>query len=291
MNPGRLGFALLRGYALLAPTERGGFRLARAARRLLRRSHWKGVFPTGSGIRLDLDLATYPDVAMAAGLYELNTARRLNRLLSPGSRFVDGGANIGFFTCRAARLVGPTGRVDAFEPDPLNRRRLEQNIERNGQVGPIRVHAEALSDEPARLTFHRPVAGRSRNHGESGRFPRSDVPTEPFPVEAARLDAAIRDVPDLVKLDLEGSELLALRGATGWLAAERPPAWIIEHNPGASASAGHRPGDAWRLLLEHQPGYRCWFIGARLRALASPNDVDRLAQQGNLLLQCSGPTP
>lgn len=278
-----LGLSLLRGYARIAPTERGGYRLARLARRLVPRSHWRDVFPTGHGVRLELDLSTYPDVAMAAGLYELDTVRLLRKLLKPGMHFVDGGANIGFFSCRAARLVGPTGRVDAFEPDPFNRRRLEENLARNGFVEAVHVHPLAISDRAETLTFHRPAAGTRRNHGETSRFPPPDVITEPFEVTAARLDEALDRVPDLVKLDLEGSEPLALAGARGWIASDRPPTWIIEHNPEAGGRAGHRPGDLWRTLHEIRR-YTCTFLGSMpAQFLAAPEDLDELRRHGNLL--------
>ncbi|HUF79655.1 MAG TPA: hypothetical protein VMN03_00855, partial [Burkholderiales bacterium] len=114
---------LVRGYARVAPSERGGYRLARAVRRLRPREAWRDAFDTPAG-RLELDLGAYPDCCMALGLYELDTARVLRRLLRPGDHFIDGGANIGYFSLMAARLVGSIGRVDAFEPQPENRARL-----------------------------------------------------------------------------------------------------------------------------------------------------------------------
>ncbi len=283
MNVRHLGFPLLRGYAHIAPTERGGYRLARLARRLVPRSQWRGVFTTGDGVRLALDLATYPDVAMAAGVYELDTVRLLRKLLRPGMHFVDGGANIGFFSCRAARLVGPTGRVDAFEPDPINRRRFEENLARNGFAEAVHVHPLAISDRAETLTFHRPAAETKRNHGETSRFPPRDVPTEAFEVTAVRLDEALDRVPDVVKLDLEGSEPLALAGARGWIASDRPPTWIVEHNPEAGERGGYRPGDVWRALSDARR-YTCAFVGSMpQRLLGTPEDLDVLARQGNLL--------
>lgn len=104
-------------------------------------------------------------------------------------------------------------------------------------------------------------------------------------MQTARLDELIPGVPDLVKLDLEGSELLAVRGATRWLQSEHPPTWIIEHNPAAESRAGHRPGDVWRELLKYAPRYKCYFIGSALRPLASSEQLDALPRQGNLLFR------
>jgi hypothetical protein len=88
-------------------------------------------------------------------------------------------------------------------------------------------------------------------------------------------------MPDVVKLDLEGSELLAVCGATEWLKCERPPAWIIEHNPSAERRAGYLPGDIWREAQAYRP-CTCRFIGGR--RFRSPEELDDYPRQGNLLI-------
>src|SRR3954447_5078874 len=138
---GRSVLAALRGYSRIAPTQRGGYRLVRMGRKFVARDQWRGTFHTPDRTRLELDLATYPDCCMAVGLYELDTLRLIRRVLRPGDHFVDCGANIGYFTLAAAACVGASGRVDAFEPDPLNRARLEANLAANGSPAQIHVHA------------------------------------------------------------------------------------------------------------------------------------------------------
>ena len=293
----------LRLYARLAPTERGGFRLARLARRLVPRDRWNGTFDDGRGNALDLDLSTYPDVCMAAGLYERDTDRLLRRLLPTGGHLVDGGANLGYFTLR---LADKAGRIDAFEPDPHNRARLLANLQRNGlpeaaaaaadlpdvSKAPhpdVRVHPLALSDAPGTLTFHRPADDSTRNHGETSRYGDG----EPFDVPAVRVDTAVDAVPDLVKLDLEGGELAAVRGMTAWLTAPRPPAVVVEHNPPADARGGHAPGDVFRAFLDADPRWRCrrvrsWAAG-HLAPVESPHALDGLGRQCNLLFTRDAP--
>ncbi len=279
-----IALGLLRQYAKLAPTERGGFRLARLARDRLPREQWQDIFEDGRGNRLALDLKTYPDVCMAVGLYERDTDRLLAKLLRPGGHFVDGGANLGYFTCRVARFVGPSGRVDAFEPDEQNRTRLLDNLDRNDLLDVVRVHAKALSDEAGSLRLFHPT-GDDRNHGETSRYATGGE-GEFADVPAVRLDEAVNKVPDVVKLDLEGGELAALAGASRWLAAERPPVFVVEHNPAADVRGGHRPGDIWRQLGD---GWRCdrirsWAAG-HLRALPDADAVDVYPRQCNLLLR------
>ena len=117
----------------------------------------------------ELNLAEYPDCSMAFGLYELDTARVLKRLLRPGDHFIDGGANIGYFTLLAARLVGPAGRVDAFEPLPENHARLLAHLDLNGLADRVRVHRLALSDRAGEAVIHR-LSGPTNNHGSSTLF-------------------------------------------------------------------------------------------------------------------------
>src|SRR4029079_6403356 len=58
----------------------------------------------------------------------------IKRYLRPGDAFIDAGANVGIYTLFAAQLVGPSGSVIAFEPDPGAADRLRENVDRNGQT-------------------------------------------------------------------------------------------------------------------------------------------------------------
>src|SRR3954465_407097 len=131
---------VLKLYSRVAPTERGGYRLARAARKTRSRDSWRDVYDTPDGFSIDLDISDYPDICMAYGLYELDTARLIKRLLKPGDHFVDCGANIGYFTLMAARCVGPSGNIDAFEPQAANFERLSANLRRNHLADRVRLH-------------------------------------------------------------------------------------------------------------------------------------------------------
>src|SRR5205814_8707332 len=107
---------------------------------------------------------TYPDITMAVGLYELDTARQIRRLLKPTSHFVDVGANLGYFTLLAAKWIGPAGRIDAFEPDPINRQRLEEHLSENNLADRVRVHAIAASSQAGHVELIHPQSAGA-NHG------------------------------------------------------------------------------------------------------------------------------
>ena len=286
-----LAEATLRAYRHVAPTGRGMFRLARMVRSLRPRDRWRDTF-TVDGHRLDLDLGVYPDCCMAFGVYELDTARLIRRLLKPGDHFVDGGANLGYFTLMAARRVGPAGRVDAFEPVPATRRRLTDHVTRNGLDATVRVHPEALSDTPGEATIHVPHAA-NRNHGESSLFAPADAdhPAEAVAVQTVRLGHALQGTsPTLVKLDLEGAEAMALRGASGLLQVEQPPALIVEFDARHQRAAGEPVDAVWHAVHDANPRYRCDVIGSRLRPIADPQrDLARLGQI-NLLFRAGAPS-
>lgn len=278
----------LRFYSRLTPTDRGNLRLAHLVRALRPAERWRDVFHTPQGLTLELDLATYPDCCMAFGLYETTTARLIGRMLRTGDHFVDAGANLGYFTLLAAKRVGPAGRVDTIEPQPDNRARLEYHLRCNGSPPQVVVHPVALADTSGTVTIHAyPPGDAHHNHGCASLFPEPGARTTGVKVPGVTLDDLLAGAqPRLIKMDLEGAEVLAVRGMRRLVTGPNPPMLIVEYNPPQARTAGFEP-DAWmRLLLEMQPNYRIDIIDWRLRriALNPPRQVpDR---QVNLLLRC-----
>src|ERR1700680_1562623 len=87
------------------------------------------------GVTYDVDLSQGIDFAIYLGnIYERQTRAALRRLVSPSSLVLDIGANIGAHTLHLAQLVGPTGRVIAFEPTDYAYRKLTRNLELNPQL-------------------------------------------------------------------------------------------------------------------------------------------------------------
>lgn len=122
----------------------------RLAHRLFDSGHGvRDVTIGGVPLRLDVGEWTTFSPYFANRLYEPVTVGYLAAHLRAGDVFVDIGANSGYFSVLASALVGSTGRVVAFEPNPAVRRRLEQNIDRNGGRDRVRVESCALSDRTA----------------------------------------------------------------------------------------------------------------------------------------------
>ncbi len=139
-----------------------------------------------------------------------------------GRRFLDVGAFVGYFTILASKLVGPTGRVVAVERDPGNRVLLEANLKRNDCSN---VSVLPLCAWYARADLW--LATNPDNRG--GSTVHADRRAGDTAVPAAPLDTLLDDRFDLIKVDAEGSDHMALRGARRLLAG--CPLAIVEFWP------------------------------------------------------------
>lgn len=175
------------------------------------------------------------------GFFDLGVAVVANAVCRPGDTIVEVGANVGTETLLFASVVGPTGRVVCFEPLPENVLILREQVELNG-FQHVSLHAVAVSDRPGALRFI-PPAG-DMNFGE-GRVAGAQRPTggpaaEEIEVPAVTLDG-LRDsgelpAPRLITIDVQGVELLVLRGAERLIRDMRPyilleieQRWMSEH--------------------------------------------------------------
>ena len=207
------------------------------------------------------------------GFYEAETVAAFRARLRPGATILDVGANIGQYALIAARAVGDDGLVVAFEPDARLRTRLIAHARRNDLERRIHVLPVAVTDLPGHAGFT-PATGDNRG---VGRLAADGAET----VECVRLDdiwpSLGRARCDLVKLDIEGAELPALRGAEALLRAQRP-ALIVELNTVNARGFGYRPADLVAYLAE--VGYDVFPIaGARtpLRPADAPAAANVIA--------------
>ena len=164
------------------------------------------------------------------GMYEISGTRFLQTLLRPGMTVVDVGANTGYYALWASRLVGPLGRVLAFEPVPKLACTLRRNVELNGMRN-ITVRREAVSERTGKAILH--VSRAESNSGLSSLVMNAEVDqlSDRLEVETIGLDdlASEFDRPiDFIKIDVEGAEELVFRGASRLLAARRAPAILFE---------------------------------------------------------------
>jgi FkbM family methyltransferase len=192
------------------------------------------------GVPLILDVTEFTTKTLYFGRvpYEPQTADCLVRSLMPGSVFVDVGANHGYFSLLAAALVGSSGRVVAFEPNPQVFGQLRTHVMLNGfesRVTTIDAALADVSDAEARLF----VSHLTTNSGLSSLNPRASTldrgwltadHTVPVRVETFDRWLATSGLPrvDLVKIDVEGAEHRVIAGMAQSLAQRRIGAILCE---------------------------------------------------------------
>jgi FkbM family methyltransferase len=177
------------------------------------------------------DIAVIGELERSGGRYQREFSLFVRRTLAPDAVVVDGGAHIGVLTVLLATLC-PTGRVYAFEPGPGSREHLLDNVAAN-HLDNVVVEDAALFDSDGEIVF-----AFDENYPAG-----SHVDADGSAVRSVRLDswARARDLErlDLLKLDVEGSELAVLAGARETIRRFRPVA-IVECNPAALRRFGAR---------------------------------------------------
>ncbi len=155
------------------------------------------------------------------GTYERDSQRAFIENVHAGDVVYDIGANVGFFTLLASKLVGPRGTVYAFEPLPRNLKYLEKHLSLNGcenvRILPVAV---AASSGTARFaTAHNPSQGGISKSGE-------------LEVQTRSLDDALASGtgrPNFLKIDVEGAESEVLAGASALLRESHPVILLSTH--------------------------------------------------------------
>jgi FkbM family methyltransferase len=158
------------------------------------------------------------------GIYELHVQAEILNNLGKGDVFYDAGANKGYFTLLGARCVGDKGFVYAFEPFLYNVNWVKKLISDNNILNCI-VIPEALSDVSGIAELYYDDKGDTTI---PSLMQRQMGPS--LSVHTTTLDEFVYKYrqPTLIKLDVEGAEVLVLRGAIRLLASELAPTWIIE---------------------------------------------------------------
>jgi FkbM family methyltransferase len=154
------------------------------------------------------------------GTYESEKAELFARHAKPGRTVYDVGANVGFYTLIASRVLGPTGRVVAFEPSPRNLGFLRRHLGLNHNTN-VEVLDFAISDSEGLTRFF------------VGNDPRVSKITAAgdITVRTTTLDRLMGELPlpDLIEMDIEGAEYSALCGAEQLLRKSSPVIFLSTH--------------------------------------------------------------
>jgi FkbM family methyltransferase len=201
-------------------------------------------------MKLDLDQSrpnekVVLDYLRAGISFEPDVASAFITLLRAGDVAVDVGANCGFLTVLAALLVGPTGHVVAFEPDPENLARLRANLVLNDCTN-VTVIDKAVTNQVGDVGFFI----NSDNSGGNALWDPAEYPGNEkclatpicLTVPGTTLDAEWEQLrlptPKLIKIDTEGADQRALEGMRDLLSRQKPRFVISELHEFALAKMG-----------------------------------------------------
>lgn len=213
------------------------------------------------GLTLELDPSTEYERNVALNAYEPVVVAILRRVLRPGDTFVDAGANLGLLTLVGARLVGPQGRVFSFEPQAAAAERVRRHLAIN-RIEHVTLVEKGVWDTSGTKTLYE-FQGDSSEGVSMGKRDDRAVARE-FHIETTRIDEAVpADAPvRLIKLDVEGAELAALRGCDKLLA--HAPHLIVELKTVTAQAFGYEPMDVVDVALARH-AYRLHHVKTRKR--------------------------
>jgi len=226
-----------------------------------------------AGMQMQLDLQTEKDHWL--GTYEPNLLKTIIHLVQPGWVAYDIGANIGYISLLLAQTVGEDGKVFSFEALPTNLDRLRSHIEINGLNSRVDVVPSAVAASSGVIRFFvGPSGAMGKAEGSAG---RPESPGESIEVQGISLDDFVyqndNPPPDVIKMDIEGGEVLALQGMSRLLTKARPLILLELHGPKAARVA-------WKILTG--AGYS---LHTMERDLSMINSLDTLDWKAYVVAQ------
>jgi len=260
---------------------RAVYRAVRAGRALT--GHTDRVVTTRGGIKFDLDLSQGIDFAIYLGnIYERHTRAALRKLVSAGDLVLDIGANIGAHTLHLAQLVGPNGRVLAFEPTDYALHKLRRNLELNPQLASrvtayhCFLTASDADQVPPAIYSSWPLAQEPGLHAKHfGREMKTNA-AQARSLDSIQAELAGQNVR-LVKLDVDGFECEVLRGATSLLRYVRP-IFVMEVAPYVLKERGSSLEEFLSFFVQN--GYSLYEERTQARLPSSPKELNRLIADG-----------
>lgn len=285
---------LLRKLTMALRAVPGGVLVGEALRKpMARRRRHVRVDDFDGDLSMTLDLGEHmQSQTFWHGYYSRDIIFLLRRLLGPGKCLVDGGANVGEISLVAAKLVGPSGRVIAFEPVASFADQAEANVRAN-HLAWVEIHRTGLSAATGQASIY--TVSEAFHDGthhdglgslfapENGAAPVGVVPTVSLDEFVAQGSYPRIDV---LKLDIEGGELAALQGAVATL-DQQHPAVIVEVNDQTCRRAGY----VMRDILDFLSGLDYEFYRIGRRGSAAAITADGLADFQNVLCVQRGTWP
>ncbi len=183
------------------------------------------------------------------GVYEKFETELVKQKIKKGDIVLDVGANIGYYTLIFAKLVGDTGKVFAFEPDPTNFQILKKNIALNGYKN-VELIQKALSDKNQKVTLILNKQNTAGNYLSS----KHQTSKNSIQIDAITTDDYFKNFKqkiDFIKIDVEGAETMVLKGMSNSLSNNKNLKLMVEYNSDAIMNMGLEPKSYLELLVKN----------------------------------------
>jgi FkbM family methyltransferase len=225
---------------------------------------------TTSGFKIVMNPREYFSCLMVYGRYGREMVALLRQIVRTGDSVIDIGAQLGYVSCHLALLVGVTGQVHSFEPDPRALERLWVAVREN-HFSWVRVFPVAAAAEEGKITFYvSPVLGWSTAVAGTHRTDCSAIEVRAARVDTLAQTGGIRRPVRFIKVDVEGFECSVLDGMRELIAEDRPYL-LTEVNPRMLGARGLSSVDLLSPL--QKCGYRFYAV-EESRGLLRGGEVD-----------------
>jgi len=177
--------------------------------------------------------------------YEPSQTQIVKNYVKKGDRVIDVGAHVGYYTLLLSQLVGNTGKVYAFEPDPKNFELLKKNVEINGFKN-IELIQKAVSNKTGIIKLYLGDEDRATNRIYDAQL---DDTKKSIEIKTISLDEYIKDKKiDFIKIDVEGSELGVIEGMESIFQNNKQIKIITEFFPFLIEKSGNKPKEILKKL-------------------------------------------
>lgn len=243
---------LVRSYTSRTPIKKGRGRIFRAALSLVNDRPTDEIIQLPDGRRFFIDLTTgMQETVYFLGEYETAISTILEKLIGPGDICIDAGANFGWYTTLMSMAAGENGSVHAFEPVPSSFEILKRNKEFAQLSNNIFITNAALGDREDSVTINL-FDGQPTGHASLS--DKGEPTSESYECQMITLDSylaenQIKNVA-LVKVDIEGAELMFLKGAESLFQQLVPPIFIMEMALKQTTGFNYLPNDILTFLNE-----------------------------------------
>ncbi len=208
--------------------------------------------------------------ALTLGMYEKSESRLLQEKLKLGMTVIDIGANVGLYTALAASIVGAEGQVYAFEPAEVNFAFLQKTVAKNGFTN-TECYKVAISDHNGKGELFLSTENLAAHHIYDSKEGRRSVVIDLMTLDTF-LETHVVTKVDFLKMDIEGSEGLALKGMERMLQRNPNIQIFTEFTPRGFTQTGESALEFLRTLKRH--GFSIFEINRSTGTLRKVTDIE-----------------